>query len=122
MNWFTVKETQLVWAPVGKYVTKKGEERTKFLRIGVKVTMMDGSWWFHSFKHGSWTKHWPPVRVTDMMGRPASNPDGTPAFHPERKDRYTDSGLQKEWGGRKPELVAALQKALCDAESDDQGL
>lgn len=121
MNWFTIKETQLVWAPVGTYVNKKGETKTKFIKLGVKATMMDGSWWFHSYKHGSWTKHWPLVQKFDRLGRPAVE-GGNPAYLPERKDKYTERELHKEWGSRKPELVAALQKSLFDAESEGDTL
>lgn len=118
MEWLTVKESKLVWAPAGTRTTKKGEEKTRFIRLGVRVEMMDGSWWFFSFKHASWTKHWPRVRRMDKLGRPATNPDGTPDFLPERKDRYTTLSLHKEWSPRRPELVSALERAVDAAEED----
>jgi hypothetical protein len=113
MGWFTVKESRLVWAPVGTRVLKNGEEKTRFLRIGVRVDMMDGSWWFFSFKHGSWTKHWPRKSDTDMFGRPNGE------LLPEKKDRYTSWQLYKEWGGRKPELVSALEGAVAAAAEEE---
>jgi len=116
MNWFTVKETQLVWAPIGTCTNKDGEVRTKFLKLGVKVTMCDGTHWFFSFKHGSWTKHHLPVRKMDRLGRPAEEA-GKPVFLPARKERYTATELQREWGTRKPELVAALHTAVEKAET-----
>lgn len=117
MSWFTVKESKVVWAPVGTVTKKNGEEATRFKRIGVRVSMMDGSWWFYSLIHDSWTKHWPLVRKSDRLGRPAVE-GGKPVFLPERKDRYTVVALHKEWGVRKPELVAALERALEQSEEE----
>jgi hypothetical protein len=119
MPWFTITETQLVWAPVGTFTNKKGEVKTKFIRLGVKVTMADGTHWFYSFKHDSWTKHHLPVRKLDRLGRPAEEA-GKPVFLPARKERYTATELQREWGRRKPELVASLHAAVAEAESGDE--
>lgn len=113
MGWFTVKESKMVWAPVGVRVLKNGEEKTRFLRIGVRVDMEDGSWWFFSFKHKTWTRHHPRRMATDMFGRPNGN------LLPERKENYTSWKLYKEWGGRKPELISALEGAVAEAEEDN---
>jgi hypothetical protein len=113
MGWFTVKESKVVWAPVGTRTLKNGEEKTRFLRIGVRVDMLDGSWWFFSFKHGTWTKHHPRVQDRDMFGRPNGH------FLPERKENYTSWKLYKEWATRKPELVAALEGAVAEAEAEE---
>lgn len=113
MNWFLVKESRVVWAPIGTRTLKSGEEKTRFSRIGVRVDMQDGSWWFYSFRHESWTKHWPIVRKMDRLGRPTDEP------LPERKERYTHWQLFKEWGGRKPELVANLQAAVAQAQVEE---
>lgn len=118
MNWCTVKESKLVWAPAGTTVNKRGEEKPRFIRLGVKVEMMDGSWWFFSFKHSSWTKHWPLVRKNDRLGRPAVE-GGKPVFLPERKDRYTVLTLHREWDKRKPEFVTALELAVAQVEESD---
>lgn len=119
MNWHTVKSSDLVWAPIGTYTNKNGEVRTKFARIGVKVVMMDNSWWFFSFKHESWTKHNPLVQRLDRLGRPMVE-GGKPVYLPERKDRYTVRELHKEWMGRKPELVHALENAVIEVESEEE--
>lgn len=112
MGWFTVKESKLVWAPVGVRVLKNGEEKPRFLRIGVRVDMMDGSWWFFSFKHKTWTKHHPRRMGTDIFGRPNGE------LLPERKENYTPWQLYKEWNGRKPELVVALEGAVASVEEE----
>jgi hypothetical protein len=31
--------------------------------MGVRVDMGDESHWFHSFKHGSWTRHWRGIKT-----------------------------------------------------------
>jgi len=118
MNWFTITETQLVWAPIGTYVNKKGEEKTKFLKLGVRIKMADGTHWFYSFKHNTWTKHNLPVRRMDRLGRPMVE-GGKPVFLPARKENYTETQLQREWGKRKPEFVAALQNAVAEAENEE---
>jgi hypothetical protein len=119
MNWHTVKSSDLVWAPIGTYVNKNGEVRTKFKRIGVRVTMMDNTWWFFSFKHESWTKHNKPVQRLDRLGRPMIE-GGKPVFLPERKERYTIRELHKEWGTRKPELVVALETAVTENTASEE--
>lgn len=119
MSWYVVTESKVVWAPIGTYTTKKGETKTKFKRIGVRVDMQDKSYWFYSFTHDSWTKHWPLTRKLDMLGRPAVE-GGKPAFLPERKDRYTVAGLRKEWLARKPELVSALENAVNAANEPEE--
>lgn len=75
--------------------------------------MEDGSWWFFSFKHKTWTRHHPRRMATDMFGRPNGN------LLPERKENYTSWKLYKEWGGRKPELISALEGAVAEAEEDN---
>lgn len=120
MNWFTVQDKEIVWAPIGTYTNKKGETKTRFIRIGVRVKMADGSWWFFSFKHSSWTKHNTLVRKMDKMGRPECDARGEPVFLPERKESYTPFQFQKEWGKRKPELVAALENAVAEAENEEE--
>ena len=120
MSWFTVQEKELVWAPVGTYKNKKGETKTKFIKIGVRIKMMDGSWWFFSFKHSSWTKHNKLVQRMDRLGRPEKDAKGEPVYLPERKDRYTIRELHKEWMGRKPELVSALENAVVEADSPEE--
>ena len=119
MNWFTVQDKQLVWAPIGTFTNKKGEVKTRFIKIGVKVKMADGSWWFFSFKHKSWTKHNTLVQKMDRLGRPMVE-GGKPVFLPERKENYTAHTFHREWGKRKPELVSALESAVIEADSKEE--
>ncbi len=110
--WYTVSESKVSWAPIGTRVLKNGDEKPRFSRIGVRINMADGSWWFYSFKHDSWTMHRPGVRLLDRLGRPAVEA-GKPVFGPERKLRFDNwNAVVKEYGGRSPGIVAALQGAV----------
>lgn len=113
--WYTVVESKVSWAPIGSRITKGGDEKPRFSRIGVRINMADGSWWFYSFKHNSWTIHHTPVRKLDRLGRPMVEA-GQPVFMPERKTRYNDwAAVHKEFASRSPGMVAALQKGVEDA-------
>ena len=108
MAWFDVSEAKLVWAPIGTTVNKNGQERTRFSRLGVKVEMGDGSWWFYSFKHGSYTQHFPRVKAF-------WNPGGDVSYLPEKKNRYASwSAVQKEFKDR-PAFLESLQNAVNQA-------
>lgn len=108
MAWFNVSEAKLVWAPIGTAVNKNGQERTKFSRLGVKVEMDDGSWWFYSFKHGSYTQHFQRVKAFWTPGEPV-------AYLPEKKNRYSSwSAMEKEFKDR-PNFLTNLQNAIGEA-------
>lgn len=121
--WFDVSEATVVWAPIGTTVNKRGEERTRFSRLGIKVEMADGSWWFHSFKHGSFTQHFPLIQASDRLGRPAVDPKGNPVMLPERTNRFANlQAVCREFENR-PQFVQNLTSALARAmsESNDKG-
>lgn len=108
-NWFTVTEAKVVYVPLKGGRDGGEDEKTRFARTGIRINMADGSWWFHHFKHNSWTKHWPLVRAMDRLGRPATELGGEPVYLPERVDRYGQfSKVVKEYGTRVPQLVTAL--------------
>jgi len=114
-NWYTVVESKIVWAPIGKRVLKNGEEKPKFVRIGVRVDMADGSWWFYSFRHDSWTQHFKPLPKTDRLGRPVLE-YGKPVMMPERKNHWKDwAAVCKEFAARSPGIVNALRDAVIAA-------
>jgi hypothetical protein len=117
MKWFTVKESKLTWVPIS-YTNKKGETKTKFKRIGVRIDMEDGSWWFYSFVHNTWTQHYPRTVKKDFAGRPVLE-YGKPCLMPERKETYTPLTLYREWAKRKPELINALEGAKNSAGNSD---
>jgi hypothetical protein len=120
MKWFDVSEATVVWAPIGTTVNKRGEEKTRFSRLGVKVEMADGSWWFHSFKHGSFTQHFPQTQAMDRLGRPAVDPKGKPVMLPEKVNRFSNlRSVFKEFENR-PQFVQNLTTALATAMVEDK--
>ena len=113
--WYTVLESKISWAPIGTVITKKGQEKPRFSRIGVRIDMADGSWWFCSDKHGSWTLHFPRRPETDFMGRPMME-EGKPKLLPEKTSRWASTeALVADFGPRSPGLVAALKTAYIAA-------
>lgn len=118
-SWYTVNESKVSWAPIGTRVLKTGEEKPRFSRIGVRINMVDGSWWFYSFKHNSWTLHRVPVRKLDRLGRPAVEA-GKPIFLPERKDRFANwTAVVKEFRNGREHLLTALQTAVESALAEE---
>jgi hypothetical protein len=121
-NWYTVVESKISWAPIGTRTMKNGEEKTRFSRIGIRINMADGSWWFYSFKHESWTLHQPGRQELDRLGRPHFV-GGKPVMGPERKTRFANwRAVLKEYDAR-PSIVASLQSAVeaaltAEAESE----
>jgi len=111
-----VVESKIVWAPIGVRTLKNGETKPKFVRIGVRVSMADGSWWFYSFRHDSWTQHFKPAVKTDRLGRPVVEEGKIVTV--ERKNNYRNwAAVCKEFAARSPGLVNALQNGVTDALS-----
>lgn len=112
-SWSTVSESKVSWAPIGTRVLKNGEEKPRFSRIGIRINMADGSWWFYSFKHDSWTLHRAGSRQFDRLGRPAVDPKGNPLFKPEQKFRFVNwAAVVKEYRGGREHLLDALKVAV----------
>lgn len=113
-NWYTVVESKIVWAPIGVRTLKNGETKPKFVRIGVRVDMADGSWWFYSFRHDSWTQHFKPVPKTDRIGKPVV--EYGEIVMVEKKNNYRNwAAVCKEFAARSPGLVNALQTGVTNA-------
>lgn len=115
-----VATSKVVYVPF-TVKAKDGGEDTKFMRTGIRIDMADGSWWFHHFKRGTWTQHYPRVQATTHWGAPAVVfGTGEPIFTPERVERYKDfTHIVREWGKRTPKLVAALLEGQDQALEDE---
>ena len=114
-SWRTVSDSKVVWAPIGFRTKKDGTAAPKFSRIGIKIEMIDGSWWFYSFKHESWTRHDKPIRALDRLGRPAVEA-GKPVFLPARKNRWDSwNDIVKDYQQRSPGIISVLQEAAAMA-------
>jgi hypothetical protein len=111
MNWFTVLDAKVSYFGF-KAINAKGEEYAKWIRLGIRINMADGSWWFHHFKTSSWTRHWPLTQAINKQGKPATELGGKPIMLPEKKDQWGNwEKLAKEFGNR-PKLLTALQEGV----------
>lgn len=116
----TVVSAKVVYVPF-EVKAKDGGEDTKFARMGVRVNMADGSWWFHHYKRGSWTQHYPLIAKTYPWGGTITDPrTGKPEYLPERKNSYEGFvDVLKEFGQRSPFLPQALLAGVDIAEEED---
>lgn len=78
----------------------------KMYTTGVKVTFGDGTWWFYSFRHGTYTRHTPGAPKTDHFGRP------TGEHHPEVVDKFSSQRALERELGHCPVIVSALRDAV----------
>ena len=103
MSWKTVSDAKVVYVPLPK-VNAKGEEKVTFVRLGIRVEMADGSYWFYTFRFKSWVNHY--------TGREVSGK----GFNAEwvtvdRKDSYSENKLKREYANR-PGLLKALAEGV----------
>ena len=121
--WLRVTESKVSWFLLGGKSKSKPKSTDKdhkpcWIKMGVRINMADGSWWFFHYKYGSWKKHWTRVQATNRLGQPAFDGD-KPIMLPERTESYKDQAtLEKEWT-RMPELVSALLTAVHIAELEE---
>jgi hypothetical protein len=99
----TIRDAKVVFVPIGEYVNKKGELKTKFARTGIRVEMEDGSWWFYHFRYNTWSRHYPGMVIVEQgfnaMPTCCERKDGGLAPH----------ALKRVWG-HNPQLLAALEE------------
>ena len=120
-KWNTLAASKVVYFPLA-HKGKDGEEKIRFMRVGIRVDMVDGSWWFLHFKRGSWSHHRPRVQSLTRWGTPAVEMmTETPILVAESKDSYPNFGaVVKEWGVRSPMLIDALLEGRDRALEDEQ--
>lgn len=79
-----VKSAMVKYIPVAMRKTITGE-MPRYARLGIRLNMKNGDWWFLSFKTGKWTFHsWELIRV----------PHSSTFKNVERKQTYTVGHLQ----------------------------
>lgn len=106
MKWRTIVEAKVVYFPLT--FIKDGEEKTTFIRVGIRINMEDGSWWFMSFKFSSWTRHYMGADKQGV-GFYASQ-----SKQVERKESYTPASLKREYRDR-PQLLETLETGVAMA-------
>jgi hypothetical protein len=98
-SWKTLVDAKISYFPfdTGR-LNKHGEPIIRFIPIGIRCEFADGSWWFSSYKTGSFTKHW-------TGSAPAGRGfNGLTVVPVERKDTFTPEQVQQLW----PELFKML--------------
>ena len=130
MSICTVEEAKVVYYPVPKIVIDKDgneKEKTRFIRLGIRVTMGDNTQWFHSFSSGGWKQHFPQVQKLQKWGAPAFELGTTnPIMIPETVNEYRNfRAVVAEFGTRNQGLICALldgvKQALADEEEKRNG-
>jgi len=122
MNWFTVKDSKVVYVPMTVHGKDGGEDTKKFIRTGIRINMVDGSWWFLPFGRKTITQHYPRVQTLTHWGAPAFE-FGTqnPILTPERVERYASfEKLVESWGTRNPKLIVAIMEGRDQALEDEE--
>lgn len=115
----TVLNSKVVYAPFTKK-TKDGEESKRFVKIGVRINLDSGQWWFFHFKFGSWTKHTPGPLLTYKSGSPMYESDGvTQCRGEERISRYANETKMIEAFSKCPGYLEMLGDAVADAIAED---
>lgn len=69
----TVTASKVSYAPIQ---SKKKDGELDFMRLGVKIELSDGNWWFYHFKFQSFSKHEPDTPITNKSGSPVYEPGG----------------------------------------------
>jgi hypothetical protein len=106
--------SEVVWVPVGEYVNKKGEVKTKFCKVGVRVQISDGTSWFYSFIHDTWTKHLPAYPVKNRAGLPVYEHGKATMQTPPAEHVGNEKKLRQSYG-HCAALIAALQFGVMSA-------
>ena len=102
MDHRTIKSAKVVFVPIGTKLNKDGELKTVFVRMGIRVDMLDGSWWFKHFRAGTWTHHWDGLESGSCF-----------PFAPvkvERKQSYSRIALEREYAGNRRKMIVALEE------------
>lgn len=106
----SVLSAKVVYVPFPVAAKDGGEDDTRFARLGIRVNMEDGSWWFNHLKRGSWTQHYPRSILTNPWGGIVTDArTGKPELLPERKESYPSFvAVLRQFGRTAPLLPQAL--------------
>ena len=112
MAWATVAEANTVWVQIGTKKNKKGEDKPVLVRTGIRVRMLDGSWWFNCFRSKTWTCHW---MGQEIQGKGFN----AKSVSVEKKQSFTPNALAREYTGPRKRLIAALDSGVTLAWADE---
>jgi len=107
-------------------VAEKGKGSGSF-RLGVRIQLQDGEWWFYSTKHQTWSRHLPGDKLFHRSGSPITDPQGVQQYGPDKKDGpwKGDDKLAATWGHvKKPfplvETLLKMREAAEEAEAEER--
>jgi hypothetical protein len=116
-----IKAAKVVWVCIGTKINKDGEEVNDFRKVGHRLDMEDGSWWFHcrrtklvvvdgeevKITAHSWTKHWQGL---------VAGPPLMPPVPVARKETFSLREIVRAYG---PKLLATLEAGAVQAEAEE---
>jgi hypothetical protein len=127
-----VEDSKVVYVPTGTRILIKTitdddgneieveEEKTKFARIGIRILMDDGGWWFYAFRTQSWSRHTPGEPKRYRTGCIVHDLRNQPIYHPEQIDRIGNVRLMEKAFRHCPTLLKNLQSAAIEALEKDE--
>lgn len=125
MSTCTIQDAKVVYVPITKTVLDKDgneKEKTKFVRSGIHIALCDGTTWFHSFSHKTWSQHFPQVQKLQKWGVPAFElGTTTPIMIRATINKYKNfRAIVAEFGIRNQPLVCALLDGVKQALADEE--
>lgn len=89
--------------------TKDGNE--VMARVGVKIYMNNGGWWFVSRRYRSWTYHFPIRQKLDKFFKPVFDKNRQPVMAAEMKNRWSEEEFKRDFAKQSPEWFEKLMEA-----------
>lgn len=121
-NWLKVTEAKVSYVVFTKKDRETGEKKPCSLpnRLGVKITLGDGTWYFYHFRYESWTQHTPGNVKCYASGTPMTDPQGNVLRHPERIARWDNDFKFRKAFAHCPKLIAVIEAAYDQAIAEDE--
>ena len=91
---------------------KKEDGDVMRVRLGLRITMLDGSWWTYCKRYGTWTRHRPGVIQRYRSGTVKYTDNGQVLRSPEQIDKFGTTKQLKRQMGHCPQLLVVLLNAL----------
>lgn len=110
-------EAKVVYVPL----QDEGDDRTRFVRLGVRVQLPNAHRWFYCYRFQTWTRTVPGYPLTYKSGSPMLDRKGLPILSEEKKHGpyRGDEGLRTTFA-HCPALVDVLIAARELAEAEDE--
>ena len=111
--------SKVVYVPLP---SRKDPDELVFKRIGVRVELSTGEYWFHMFRTGTYTRHIPGRPITDWAGNVQYDQrTGELLVRPESKESYGNWKIVKRTFKHCYPLLDSIEdgiQAALDAEAE----